>query len=782
MTLKARELMPHKPPANPGDEQFAQRKAEVLANYFKVTTKNSAIYQYAVAFDPPLDSRTMRYSMIASHSGLLGETFAFDGMQLFLLTKLENKVTYVKSTRSQDNQDFEISIQLTNELEPRQCYQLYNIIFRKILRLMKLKQIGRHYFDPSKPAVIPQHNMELWPGYITAISEYDGGAMLNIDVAHKVLRTDTVLDHINSVKRRFKGPAESQEAVSQYLVGQVVLTRYNNKTYHIDAIAWDLTPKSTFKIATGEEISYVDYYKKNYSKTISDLNQPLLLNKSKKKKFKGGQRGGSKEEEIIYLVPELCCMTGFTDEIRADFNIMKALSEHTIVAPQIRKAGLETFINLCYTNQEIAAELARWKIEFSKDLLSINARVLNPENIFFKNRKVQEDPQSAEWSREMKQINLIQTFNLTNWVLISSVKTGAQAAEFSRVIQQVGKPFGIEVAKPKEVGLQNDSAGGFVQAIKENYVHGQTQLVVCILPDQRKERYDAIKKYCVSEQGIVSQCVLSKTIAKEKVVMSACTKIIMQMNVKLGGQLWAVEIPMKNAMTVGIDVYHDSLNKGTSVAGFIASVNDEMTKYYSRVVFQRSSQELIDGLKQCFSDSLRKYHELRGALPQRIIVFRDGVGDGQLNSVVNHEVEQMREVFNAFGGQYQPKLAVVVVKKRINTRIMAKAGGQVNNPLPGTLVTNGCTGHDTYDYFLCAQSVRQGTATPTNYHVVHDSSGLQPIHLQALTFKLTHLYYNWPGTVRVPAPCQYAHKIAFLVGQSVHRDPHLGLADKLYFL
>ena len=28
-----------------------------------------------------------------------------------------------------------------------------------------------------------------------------------------------------------------------------------------------------------------------------------------------------------------------------------------------------------------------------------------------------------------------------------------------------------------------------------------------------------------------------------------------------------------------------------------------------------------------------------------------------------------------------------------------------------------------------------------------------------LAYKLTHLYFNWPGTVRVPAPCQYAHKL-----------------------
>jgi len=388
----------------------------------------------------------------------------------------------------------------------------------------------------------------------------------------------------------------------------------------------------------------------------------------------------------------------------------------------------------------------------------------------------------AEWSREMKQVNLIQTFALQDWILVYSQRTAQQAQEFIKCILQVGRPLGVEVAKPKEIPLQNDSPQGFVGAIKDNFVQGRTQLVVCVLPDQKKDRYDAIKKYCVAETGIVSQCVLSKTLAKEKVVMSACTKIVMQMNVKLGGQLWAVDIPIKNAMVIGIDVYHDSLQKGTSVAGICASTNNEMTKYYSRVIFQRSSQELVDRLGPCFIDCLKKFHEVNKALPDRIIVFRDGVGDGQMAFVANHEVEQIKKSFSSFGPQYAPKLCFVVVKKRISTRIMELAGRNANNPPPGTLVTQGCTGKGTYEYFLCAQSVRQGTATPTNYTVVHDSSQLQPMHLQALTYKLTHLYYNWPGTVRVPAPCQYAHKIAFLLGQSVHKDPSLALADKLYYL
>ena len=61
-------------------------------------------------------------------------------------------------------------------------------------------------------------------------------------------------------------------------------------------------------------------------------------------------------------------------------------------------------------------------------------------------------------------------------------------------------------------------------------------------------------------------------------------------------------------------------------------------------------------------------------------------------------------------------------------------------------------------------------------------NGVFPTHMQALTYKLCHLYYNWPGTVRVPMVCQYAHKLAYLVGESLHRVPSPGLDDLLFYL
>lgn len=61
-------------------------------------------------------------------------------------------------------------------------------------------------------------------------------------------------------------------------------------------------------------------------------------------------------------------------------------------------------------------------------------------------------------------------------------------------------------------------------------------------------------------------------------------------------------------------------------------------------------------------------------LPEKIVIFRDGVGDGQINVVRDHEVQQLKRAFKNFHPDYQPASAMVIVQKRINTRIFLKVG------------------------------------------------------------------------------------------------------------
>ena len=52
-----------------------------------------------------------------------------------------------------------------------------------------------------------------------------------------------------------------QEEATRQLVGSVVLTRYNNRTYRIDDIAWDKNPQSTFIDHTGKALTFIEYYR-----------------------------------------------------------------------------------------------------------------------------------------------------------------------------------------------------------------------------------------------------------------------------------------------------------------------------------------------------------------------------------------------------------------------------------------------------------------------------------------------------------------------------------------
>ena len=88
-----------------------------------------------------------------------------------------------------------------------------------------------------------------------------------------------------------------------------------------------------------------------------------------------------------------------------------------------------------------------------------------------------------------------------------------------------------------------------------------------------------------------------------------------------------------------------------------------------------------------------------------------------------------------------------------------------------------------YDFFLVAQAARQGTVSPCSFNVLLDGSGLEVDKIQRITYKMCHMYFNWSGTVAVPAPCQYAHKLAALTGIALGSQPvNSDLQHLLHFL
>jgi len=82
------------------------------------------------------------------------------------------------------------------------------------------------------------------------------------------------------------------------------------------------------------------------------------------------------------------------------------------------------------------------------------------------------------------------------------------------------------------------------------------------------------------------------------------------------------------------------------------------------------------------TEAVRAWEKQNGSKPSRIIVYRDGVGDGDLAYVHEHEVAMIKSKLMEAYGPGGVKFAFVVVNKRIKTRFFK--GDQ--NPDPGSIV------------------------------------------------------------------------------------------------
>ncbi|XP_058387642.1 piwi-like protein 3 [Diceros bicornis minor] len=772
LVVNTRQNLDHVRESKTGSKGIAVR---LFANHFRVTSHPQCVtYQYNVDYMPDIEDGNLRAELLKQHESLLGKCCIFDGNSLLLPRVLRKRKTEVVSLYK--GQPVKIIFEFCRELKPSSpdCLRYYNILFRKILKLMNLKQVGRNYYNKSEATQILNHRLEIWPGYFTSILEYENSITLCADVNHKLLRMETAYDLIMRICDSNRGE-DAKKQVSKALVGLIVLTKHNNRTYRVDAINWEETPKATFKKSDGKRITFVEYYKQQYDTQVTDLTQPLLISKGKWKKSQQDT-----PHEPVLLVPELCSLTGLTDAMRQDYRVMRDLAVHMRLDPEKRQHELQKFMNTVQKDKSAQKELQLWDLTFDTNFLSFSGRLLKEVRIFQGRRMFNSHPLFAEWSKETRKGPLLKVKSLDHWLILYTKRNYGAASSLMQCLRKVTPTMGIAMRDAKMLEV-NDTVKSYINVL-EKHASSKTQMVLCVLSSDRKDMYDGIKKFLCVNYPIPSQCVVARTLDKPQTLMTIATKIAQQMNCKMGGALWKVETGLQNTMFIGIDCFHDIVNRQKSIAGFVSSINNELTQWFSQCIFQESGQELVSGLRACLQAALKLWREHNPFMPHSVIVYRDGVGDGQLEALINYEIPQISSYLNSILHPKTVKLTVIVVKKRINTRFFIESEGKLQNPRPGTVIDVELTRKEWYDFFIVSQSVKEGTVTPTHYNVIHDTVRLSPDTVQGLTYRLCHMYYNLPGVIRVPAPCHYAHKLAYLVGQSIHQEPHHSLTNRLFYL
>jgi aubergine-like protein len=258
---------------------------------------------------------------------------------------------------------------------------------------------------------------------------------------------------------------------------------------------------------------------------------------------------------------------------------------------------------------------------------------------------------------------------------------------------------------------------------------------------------------------------------------SIVCKLVIQICAKTGGLPWTTrDLPLAQqpTMIVGVDVVHRK--QKTSLIAVTCTTDPKLSRYWSSLSYC-FPEETLSCLENAFKKGLTAFEERNKVRPSRVIIYRSGTSEysGQ-KSKMEFETLNTALLSRDVGRTGAPaQLIYIVANKRCNTKFFQEVSEtrRLENPVSGTILRAFGPIKEN-EFFLVSHQVHpgRGTAVPTHYIVSPSSWEAVPkteranlmLQLQDLTHRLTFLYYNWAGSIRVPAPLQYAEKLAKMFG------------------
>ncbi|ENN72042.1 hypothetical protein D910_08708 [Dendroctonus ponderosae] len=769
--MSKNEILVTRPPHMQTKKGVDGKGILLRANFFElVSAEKWTLNVYHVTFNPPVEDTRIRKKLV--YTGLQQRNvsgYLFDGTVIYTPVHLSSTPTeplefVVNNEVTKENIYLHISFVSVLGDGNWQYLQVFNIIIRKCFALMGFSLLGRNYFDSKLKVTLAEHNLEVWPGFLTSMRQFERSIMLNVDLSFKVvLRLDTVYDVFMECQRA----RDPRHEFLNKIIGSIVLTKYNNKTYKVDDVDFSQTAASSFKLRdgkpTGSDITYIKYYENRYKLHVKIKDQPILISRSKPREIRAGM------PEIVALLPEFCSMTGLTDRQRENFQLMKAMGDHTRVNPGERMDKLLRFIDRLRGCPGAVAEVKKWDLQLADKLVEFPGRVMPTEVLYLKNNLEINGGEEADWTRSLRSSPIYNAANIDRLAVIFPRRMESAINAFMPMLEKAAAGMQIRI-KGRKFPIQEDKPHNYLSELDRVITSQECDMVLVAVPNNSGDRYNAIKKKCYVDRAMPCQVMTNRSL-NNKGLMSIATKVAIQMTCKMGGAPWGACMP-KNIMVCGYDVCRDTANRGKSFAGMVASMDEGCTQYFNATMEHAEEQELSNTFASFLVLACTEFRTRRKVLPDRIIIYRDAVGDGQIKYVKEHEVDTIKQKLTELFYTTQPlKMAYIVVSKRINAKIFRSQPSQRRdfNPPPGTVVDDVITLPERYDFYLVSQCVRQGTVSPTSYNVIEDTLGINANKIQRFTYKMCHMYFNWSGTIAVPAPCQYAHKLAFITAQSLHR-------------
>lgn len=183
---------------------------------------------------------------------------------------------------------------------------------------------------------------------------------------------------------------------------------------------------------------------------------------------------------------------------------MRDVATYTRITPNQRAHELVQFCKRVNNQPETKDLLSRWGLRLVENAVGLQVRLLDEERVFFANNKSFGVGPSADFGKYSTNNVLMCVVPLQNWILIHVKNDQKAAMAFMECMERNSRPMGISANKPNVIVLDNDKTETYAQTLRQA-LNVKTQIVVCICPTARDDRYNTIKKICCAESPIPSQ-------------------------------------------------------------------------------------------------------------------------------------------------------------------------------------------------------------------------------------------------------------------------------------
>ena len=755
---------------------------EVYVNLFKITLKkNLTLYEYPFKITPEIDKANELLKNKIFKRGYRKFRAVYDecfqsGDFIYSMKEIKTQNTFTVILYMGEKYEYTVDvlpfqqqtvIDLTNVDKDPKTKQSIELMIKDILHSNPNLDFYKNLFvnhNDRKTIKVDKIQVNFYPGFTTSFMLTEKGSFLNVTLKNKILSTETILDYLN--KERYTDK-RNQKKIKENLIGRSFKVSYAKRNYIINDITFEKTVKTMEFPFEGKNISLFNYYKKHYNITIENLDQPLIM---------VIRKDPQDNETTLYFVPELCHLGGLDDTAIKNGKFMKELAMYTKLIPAERVKKTNQFLDLLESTEKKKGkdgkslpsakektEYYGFDIEPVKDNFTA-CYMTQPMLIAGKNKPIKMND---------KVFQILKPIAMEDWLFLYEKHNYNDADNFWNNLQKASKGYGIKISEPEwvEMNDRSNNAEDWTETVNDYMKKNKYQFVLFFL-DRNDFIYKNLKKHSLSQKGYISQVV--KTFSIRKNTLSVCSKILIQLNNKLGGETYRVDfkkiINKLNIMAVGVDSSHIP-GKRTGVA-MTATINNNFTEMYNgeEIIEEKNKEQLQFCVAKFLKDAVKVFVKKVGSI-DGIVIYRQGVSLQQKDFLENEEKQ-----IDLFCKDNKIRYYYILVNTKSTYKFFETDKNQTKfaNPAPGFLMFKEVTNPNLFEFYMQPQQVTGGSATPTCYNV-HCGDLNQPEMIMYLTYGLCQMYANWQGPVRIPNVIKNAEKLSKMTAKYTKDTLHQNL-------